>query len=270
MKKQKMGICKLCGQETLLTYEHVPPESAFNSFAVREYSPDVMTAMIRGDDGRMPWDLSGFYGRVNQRGAGDYYLCEKCNNDTGSWYISEYVKLANTFHDLIRKGDYKEGESYSFKLMGVYPLRLYKAIMTMYCDINHGCFGDEQLRSYLLDKESRILDKGKYSLYMYAKAPSLRRVGGLSIMFVQGIGPVKISEVGCYPIGTILCIDKPENYEMVGLSISSFADCGYNEKCDVEVIGIPYLSINSLLPNDFRTKEQLTSIINLRNSPDTK
>ena len=52
MAKSVEGICKLCGQKKILTFEHVPPESAFNSVAVKEFSPEVTIDMMTGAGGR--------------------------------------------------------------------------------------------------------------------------------------------------------------------------------------------------------------------------
>ena len=169
MTKHVEGICKLCGKHKKLAFEHVPPKSAFNSFAVKEIPPGATVEMMTGVGGRMPWDFSGLPGRVNQHGSGGYYLCCDCNNKTGSWYISEYVKLSNMIHDFIATNGLDIGERYTFRLLDVYPLRILKAIMTMYCDINNGCMGDEQLRNFLLNKESTDFNSDKYKLYISSR-----------------------------------------------------------------------------------------------------
>lgn len=255
MASSVLGTCKLCGKQKKLTFEHVPPEGAFNFHAVKEFSPEVTIDMMTGAGGRKPWDFSGLPGKVNQRGGGGYYLCSECNNNTGSWYISEYVKLANTFHHIITTNELKVGSTCSFHLRDVFPLRILKAIMTMYCDINEGCMGDDQLREYLMNKEATGFNGDKYKVYLYMASPGMRRISGISIMFINGIGQVETSEVGSYPIGTILCIDKPEAYHPAGLLLNSFAEFGYNDKCDVDICGIPYLEINTLFPADFRSKD---------------
>lgn len=260
MKKTVEGICKLCGQKKKLTYEHVPPESAFNSVSVKEFPPEATVDMMTGAGGRKPWDFSGLKGKVNQRGGGGYYLCSDCNNNTGSWYISEYVKLANTFHYIITTNEMELGNTCSFHLKDVFPLRILKAIMTMYCDINNGCMGDDQLREFLLDKESRNFDSEKYKLYIYMASQGMRRISGISAMFIEGIGIVMTSEIGSYPVGTILCIDKPEAYTPPGLLLNSFAEYGYDDKCNVDICGIPYLEINTLFPVDFRSKDAFISV----------
>ena len=255
MAKSVEGICKLCGQKKILTFEHVPPESAFNSVAVKEYSPEQTIDMMTGIDGRLPWDFSGLSGTINQRGGGGYYLCSDCNNNTGSWYISEYVKLANTFHEIIEANKLATGSFCSFRLYDLYPLRIFKAIMTMYCDINNGCMGDDQLREYLMNKEAIDFNGDKYKVYIYMASPGMRRISGISVMFINGIGTVMTSEIGSYPIGTILCINKPEAFAPAGLLLNSFAEYGYDDKCSVDICGIPYLEINTLFPVDFRSKD---------------
>ncbi len=261
MSKTKEGICKLCGELKPLTFEHVPPEKAFNSFSVMEYSSDTALSVMAGSAGHMPWDFSGFSGKINQRGGGDYYLCRDCNSKTGSWYINEYVSLANTFHKMISEKHYTPNSLLFFRLFDFYPLRIIKAIMTMYCDINHNCFGDDSLRRFLLEKESNELDTDKYSIYMYLASPSMRRIQSLSAMYITNIGIVTLSEIGSYPIGTILCIDKPKAYIPPGLDISGFAHSTYDETWTSDFIGMPYYEINSLFPTDFRTKEEFRTIM---------
>jgi len=83
------GPCCLCGTVGLLSFEHVPPQSAFNDSS-------VFLAEIKRLLGRDWWADSDdeIEGRTQQRGAGQYTLCEACNNKTGGWYVSDYVRLA--------------------------------------------------------------------------------------------------------------------------------------------------------------------------------
>ena len=83
----------------------------------------------------------------------------------------------------------------------------------------------------------------------------MRRLSGIVVYYIEGVGLVTLSEIGTYPIGTIQCINKPESYNPDGLLMNSFADHAYDEKCDIDFIGIPYLEINSLYPADFRNRE---------------
>ena len=108
--KYKFGRCKLCGKETKLTFEHVPPEKAFNSFTVKKYSFEEAIKILSGT--REPNELKG---KLQQKGSGDYYLCQQCNNCTGSWYMAEYTKFTNTMRNLLLQFD-TNSKSCSFKL----------------------------------------------------------------------------------------------------------------------------------------------------------
>jgi hypothetical protein len=85
MKKQHFGICRLCGNYGKLSFEHVPPESAFNDQRILVSSFEQMLTREHPDE---------FKGRQQQRGAGDYTLCGKCNNDTGHWYVPAFTSWA--------------------------------------------------------------------------------------------------------------------------------------------------------------------------------
>lgn len=255
--KYRFGRCKLCGKETKLTFEHVPPEKAFNSFIVKRYDPKESIKLMAGADGRKPWDFDGLNGKLQQRGSGDYYLCQQCNNNTGSWYMNDYVKLANTMRNVLASFDTEDKKSCSFRLEKIYPLRIFKAIMTMFCDINHGCMGDDSLRHFLLDKESTDFNDEKYSVYLYLTKSTIRRIQGISAMYMTNIGTLCLTEISSFPIGLLLYIDKPKEYKPQGLLLNNFAKAKFDESCVVDFVGLPLLEVNSQFPGDFRTKKEI-------------
>lgn len=208
----------------------------------------------------MPWDFTGLKGQINQRGAGGNWLCEECNNNTGSWYMSEYVNMSHVLHALIQKEKFVPGNHYSFMLKDVYPMRIFKAVMTMFCDINHDCFGDNNLRKYLLDKESTLFPSNKYEVYMYLISPGMCRVNSLSAMII-GNTNIMTSEISRYPVGFSLFIDKPSSYIPVGSLINDFASISYDCKGDLRFDNIPYLEVNTQLPVDFRSKNEIKRTI---------
>jgi len=79
---KKFGKCHLCGKVGELSFEHVPPRKAFNEKPVVKAKFDEVLGL--GPDAQIK-------GPVQQRGMGDYTLCLKCNNDTGSWYGRSFV-----------------------------------------------------------------------------------------------------------------------------------------------------------------------------------
>lgn len=81
--------------------------------------------------------------------------------------MGDYVGFVNTMAMIFFHLNDKGVKSGSFRIDDIYPLRIFKAVMTMFCDINHDCFGDERLRQFLIDKESTDFDSKKYTVSMY-------------------------------------------------------------------------------------------------------
>ncbi len=263
MGKRIEGKCKLCGQVKPLTFEHVPPESAFNSLPVREIPFEESIKLMTGEDGRLPWDMEGLKGKLNQRGGGGYFLCSDCNSNTGSWYISEYVRLVRTLHEVISNLNPNTNDRCYFEVEKLHPLQIFKAIMTMFCDINNGCFGDESLREFLLNKESNVFNKEKYSVYLYLTKGPMVRINSLAAICRSDVGIVMQSEISRYPVGAVLYIDKPKALTPLGLDITQFADCKYSDECNVSFYGIPLLEINTQFPDDYRSKDEIVKGIEL-------
>lgn len=261
-KKLKYGKCKLCGEVTQLTFEHVPPNKAFNSQRVKRFGSDEVIKLMAGADGRLPWDYSGLKGEFQQKGSGDYYLCRKCNNNTGSWYMRDYIVFANTMALVQQNFNSKGIKNCNFWIDDIYPLRIFKAIMTMFCDINFSCFGDEKLRQFLMNKENNDFDTKKYTVSMYLNGTTSSRMLGINAVHVNGIGTLVLSEVSHFPLGFLLYIDKPEGFKPPGIVINDFAKIKYNDKQKTSFWGLPIYEINTNFPADFRTKNEIKDCIN--------
>lgn len=259
------GKCRICGKETVLTYEHVPPKRAYNSNTVVEYSLNQMISLI-ADNERMPWDYSGIKGKYNQKGGGGYYLCRDCNNNTGSWYMDEYVIFANTLGSMIQKEKFKDRSVYDFTLFNLSPLKIFKAVITLMCDTNQNCLGDDRLRAFVLDKDSNDFDSDKYQVYAYLVTPNSTRITGYSVeALLHSSEFVGFSEVAHYPIGFTMYVDKPNDFQPFGVNITSLVNHKYDEKCSISFLGMPYIQLNSLLPIDFRTKDEILKCIKITN-----
>lgn len=253
------GTCNLCGQYKELTAEHIPPKNAFNSSNVVVLPFAEIVKVMAGAEGRMPWDTKGLIGHIQQGGHKKYCLCRECNNNTGSWYVKAYTEFVHTIHVMIQQEELEVGNAYRFVIKNLYPLRIYKAMLTMICDLNNNCLGDEQLRQFLLNKEERNIDTSKYSLYMYMVSTQMPRMSGVSgiVKLNDMNNPVLVSEMSAYPVGFALYIDKPEDYNPFGLNVDMFATFDYETKCDLEFKGLPYLDINSQFPADYRSKDDI-------------
>lgn len=257
-KQTHEGICRLCGKQKNLTFEHVPPEKAFNNVKVTRLSPDESLPFLTGANGRKPWDTSGLKGAQQQRGMGDYYLCSECNNNTGSWYMSEYTKFANVMNEFIQTHKPLHKASYILELENIHPLRLFKAIMVMFCDLNHDCFKDEELRNFLLNKESNRFNHQKYSVYMYLANSDQKRIWKLAWLHRNDCGGFLISEIASYPLGVLLYINKPASYRPQALCLNELANCCFNDSCKI-TLTLPCYEICSQFPEDYRSKKEFDS-----------
>lgn len=256
-----VGICRLCGKEGPLSYEHVPPEGAFNKDPVKELPFEEALKVWTGYDGCALWDYRGLSGKIKQRGSGGYYLCKDCNNKTGGWYIHEYTRFVEVLHKIITEGKPQPGDRVNIALQGFFPLRIFKAIMTLFCDINEGCATDENLRRYILDRESTSFDFSKYSVHICLETGDYRRIHGSGVVAKSDGRLVVLSEIISYPIGIMLYEKIPEGYDPPGVCINEFARCSYHERYNVEINNIPVISISSPYLDDYRTKEQISLVL---------
>lgn len=111
-----------------LTAEHIPPKNAFNSTNVIVLPFEEVMKVMAGAEDRMPWDTRGLNGRTMQGEHKKYCLCLECNNSTSSWYMRAYTDFAKTVNAMIQQKGLTVGNSYSFTIKDLYPLRIYKAI----------------------------------------------------------------------------------------------------------------------------------------------
>lgn len=257
------GQCKICGQTKELTAEHIPPKNAFNSSKVMVLPFEEVMKTMTGTEGRLPWDTKGLRGTVQQGGHRKCCLCRECNNNTGSWYMRSYTDFAKTVNAMIQQEGLTVGNSYSFIIKNLYPLRIYKAMMTLICDINNDCFGDNALRQFLMNRENKNINISKYSLYMYFVSTQMPRISGLSgiVSLSNADKPVLVSEMSSYPIGFALYLDKPNDYTPFGINIDSFSTFDYDTKCNLEFDNVPYLDINSQFPVDYRSKKDIVKCV---------
>lgn len=149
MAKRPTGPCRICGEITLLSFEHVPPRAAFNDRRVLyAHSKQLL---------RDSANLDSLSGKVLQKGAGRYTLCERCNNQTGSWYGPAYVDWAYQGMQIVRATKGAPTLIYNFH---VFPLRVIKQVICMFLSANSPKFlGDRraELIKFVLGRDAKDL-----------------------------------------------------------------------------------------------------------------
>lgn len=283
---KKHGKCALCGSVCKLGFEHIPPKSAFNAETVRKYSG----LEILFDKKRDPRDVQGLKYVLQQQGAGAHTLCGKCNNNTGKWYGNTYKEVARIIAEAFSQS--KKETIPGIRIEEIYGARFIKQVLSMFCSINNheflqgyldpdieGLSGNlspiartifktkidlmnaaihvEDLRTFVLDKDAKGLDKSKFKLCMYfTDSQTSKRVGVVSLGNWKEDKHFIISEVAMWPLGFVLYFYPPENSDFVGVDITALADLGYNDLVSIE---FPFVikEINTCIPLDYRSKEQI-------------
>jgi hypothetical protein len=217
-----VGQCRICGQRGALSFEHVPPRSAFNRLRVEQFTIDHW---LTGSG-----DKPSRRGRVRQRGTGDFVLCERCNNLTGRVYVPELVKLVRAGAVILAQLPADQDAAVEpmmagIKLAGVRPLRLAKQIVAMTLAINGEEFGQTNpaLSAFVLDPDERGLPPG-FELYLVLYRGPLARQSGVSgRLDVETGASHLLTEIARPPFAYVMSIDEPSPVIPLG-RITHFAD----------------------------------------------
>lgn len=254
-RREVIGVCRICEKKKKLTFEHVPPETTFNNYAVKMLSGEKALDLISNTD-KLPWEYNKNEGRIQQRGRGGYYLCSNCNSYTGAWYVPEYSKFVHAIHGALQQVKGQKYESIGMTIKHIRPLPVFKQIITMFCDINNGHMGDYSLKDYLLNKDNLNFNKKRYNVFAHIHTGPIERMNGIMVQYTSKYGCISLSEITTYPIGFTLYIDKPETLKPLGVDITIFSDFKYDEERDIDLI-IPKLDSNTIISGDYRTKEEI-------------
>ncbi len=257
MRKQ-FGKCAICGKLADLTFEHIPPEAAFNSAPAK---PVVGLEVFTKFDDRLPWDVTGLKYQNQQRGVGRYSLCSECNNNTGAWYGSDYSSFANVIATSLQKFSRNEPKQLT---VDIYPARIIKQALSMFCSvlpINAQRYTD--IRNYVINKDAVGIDKNKYKLCMFfTKSPIISFNGPMVVGSFPELEKMRsMCKIVAYPLGFLLYFDPNPSWQHQGFDITYFSDYGYNDRT---TITMPWIlkEVNGRFPEDYRTKEEIIACRN--------
>lgn len=255
MAKTKVyGTCHICLQEGELTFEHVPPRSAFNNSRVQVVQGDAALQLPPGEI----W--GGYY---QQQGSGAYTLCAKCNNDTGSWYAAAFVHWCTVGGEALKE---PQGPP-KFTVTNFYPLRTAKQILAMFCSLR----GPELVQAYpdikkfLLDKERSGMPDGLRIFVHHALGRVSRQVGFAVKIDLNTGEATPMTELVFPPFGYLLMYGEEPPEPRAVVEITNFAGYRYSDCGEVDMT-LPLVPTVSPFPADYRTKEELeaTADENLR------
>jgi hypothetical protein len=248
------GVCHLCGASGKLSFEHVPPQAAFNDQRILESD---IHRLIGGD---LIKELEAPTGKTNQRGAGKFTLCERCNNNTGDWYARSYVRFVRQLYHL---SSGVPADTTVVVECSIRPLDIFKQILVMFCSASPPSFAQKHPRlvRYLLNPESRDADDQRIfmSLYDVVNSKVARQSGLTGRINMEGEGSSHVySEISFPPFNLVMSVSggcpDPQLFE-----VTWFKEYGYREQATVRLT-LNNLAVNSYFPGDYRTFDELKSI----------
>lgn len=255
--KRVISVCHICGELKELTFEHVPPRSAFNNSRVLYsfYKP--------GQD--LPPPLAERRGSVQQKGLGAYTLCRKCNNDTGAWYGSHFAEYCKAGMEVLETRP-PETATYIENRIELSPLAVLKQIASMFLSINPVEVRSSNLSlvDFVREKENRMLDS-RYRFFTYLNRTGIHRISPITgvVSFdrrtMQFQAPRVLSEFSFPPYGYIMTFDSSSPQRDL-LEITHFKDFSYEETATM-ALTYPVYETNSVYPLDYRSNEELKSAI---------
>jgi len=246
--KRVKGKCHICGRHGKLSFEHVPPRSAFNGKPLVLKKVDWMR---QGGPRVVPGD------RIEQRGAGGYTLCNVCNNRTGRWYGGAYAEWAKQGLEAIDKCGWGTFVGRRFE---IYPLRVLKQVVCMFFSANGPGFAKRHpdLVDFVLCRDRKYM-QGDVRVYAFYTISRLLKQTGVQTFGRLGEGVYIFSEITFPPFGYVMFLGCGPHDDRL-YDISFFDEFGYHEKKSLD-IRLPGLPVVSPYPGDYRTPKELQETI---------
>lgn len=252
VKNKKLGICRLCLKEDMLSFEHFPPKSTFNKKMKYFYIEPIEMSTLDwiGEDKPKK--------RIYEGPLGDHSLCEKCNNFLNREYVGAFRKFAHSV-SYILSSIKPESDTVHFRIEELNLLRIFKHIISMFISMNDIWYSQDsypELREYVNNPNQNYLPDN-YRLYLYLTRPhSFRK---LKWSLVNDIGA--ISEFAFYPFGFVL------SYENLILNNHSplydlfpWKFFNLERESTVDFL-LPILETHLPIPMDYRQMETLKSYL---------
>lgn len=254
--KSKTGQCWLCGKIGKLSFEHVPPEKAFND---KKVFHDNVSNMLKNHKVK-----------ISQRGVGDHTLCEPCNNNTGKMYGTAFIDFCKRAAEVLSQAYGPPTLHYEYS---TYPLRVLKQIVTMFFSTNGLEWREScpELEKFVLDKWARHLPP-KYRIFIYyniegtlLKHTGIQTVLNVDPEWIASPTVSKRTEIVHPPFGYLMTIDSEKPDDRL-FDVSRFGEYSYDEyRC--MYLKIPVLPIYTMYAGHYPSRKDIEEI--RRRNPDT-
>lgn len=242
------GTCHICGTYGKLSYEHVPPSSAFND------KPVLYTTLLKLLNKE---DLDGMTGKKLQRGAGSYTLCERCNSLTGHWYGDAFADWA---HQAVNVITATRGQTTLIHHFHIFPARIIKQIICMFFSVNSPDFrlAHPDLVRLVLNRDAKHLPPN-VNIYAFYTMSYRSRSAGVTVRADRVDGAMRfhtISEITFPPFGFLMTIDCLWPDKSLG-DISEFANFDFKDWVCGLTMRLPIMPIYTAYPGDYRSRTEV-------------
>jgi hypothetical protein len=242
------GYCCICGDFGPLTFEHVPPRSAFNK------RPVILVEMEKVYKAGLDAERKG---NQQQRGAGAYTLCKRCNSKTGEWYGERFAEWCQGGLEILQATG---GGDYLIDMYDFYPLSVLKQSMSMFCSVNGPGLAQTvtELVPFIMHPERRLLDP-RLRVFAYFNPighPRHRPKGTMLDLFTARQS--KFSEIAFFPFGYVLVMDT-ESWDDRYFEITHFSAFEHEEKRPVWM-RLPVLETHLPYQGDYRFIAQIRRV----------
>jgi len=247
------GKCKLCRELKELTFEHIPPRSAFNKN--KKYSIVKSDDLYRNFSKYNSKELKP-KSRIEQGGIGQYCLCQECNNYLGTNFVREYTDFAKIAKSIIYNNP-NDVKCYEFDISDINVLKFLKQVISIFICSNNSLFTEihPELIEFVTKPKSNNLNE-RYRVYMYLNSEGPNRNGNFSVTNSHG----KVCDFAYSPFGFVLSIDNPKQIMEVS-EITDFKNYDEsNQPTKIKIVLNKYPTF-SPLPLDFRDDKTINSNI---------
>ncbi len=246
-RKMQMGVCRVCGDNKNLSFEHVPPRIAFNGNT--KYLSVPFDDYVKIDN---PMKTPP-KGKVVQGGTGYYALCQECNSFLGVNYVNAYERWAKAAFQVISGNQYNH---FKCTIRDLEPLKILKQIISMFLTMNNDWYGKAypELIEFVKDRDNGILPD-KFKVFAFLNNEGQMRFSKYTVSFTPEFGILTSSELVFPPFGYVLTINFPNIINRM-TNITNFKTYSFDQKTDLslEFVKLPtYLPF----PLDYRPKEQI-------------
>lgn len=240
-RKSVVDTCRLCGRHKQLSFEHVPPEAAFNSLP--RFYPNTTQLIAHELEGGPPPEITH-----EPRGAGAYTLCGDCNNRC-SRYAIHFIEWAAALKSSLDAEPTATAVATSFLMR---RSRVMKQIVAMFLSANPPKMGEvnSELRRYVWSAEAVGLPARIRVHAALTRDQSARQAGVTGYVNLEDPSANStFSEIAFAPLVLVMTFGTlPPDRRLV--DISFLAQSSYNDR-QTTTLELPVVTLPSYMPGTF-------------------